>query len=126
MLQAGIGFLHHRVRHIMLGTSRAHLTVVLTVAHHVAQREKNRGENQHQQEQANDVPALQHPFARASSFSSCHRLPFIPTTYRLLSAYLPLTAPLPRARVHWLIISMGKGNTIVVFFSVPISVRVCR
>src|ERR1700688_949074 len=126
MLRAGIGFLRHCVRHIMQGTGRAHLPIVLTVAHHITKRKKYRGENHHQQEQADDVPALQHLFARASSFSSCHRLPFVLTTYCLLGDDLPLTAPLPNACVHWLIISMGKGNTIVLFFSVPISVSVCR
>src|SRR5271155_2225395 len=73
-------------------------------AHFESEGKKQRGERQNQNEQADHVLALKHtiPCSPRSS-SRCH-------------AYF---CDAPRDLVHWLMISMGSGNTIVVFFSTP-------
>src|SRR5712671_4851092 len=91
--------------------SGAHLAVILIAAHDVAEGEENSGEEQHQHEQANDVLALEHSLAGPpASTSRCHSYFFCPAN----------------DCTQLLIISMGRGNTMVVFFSTPISVRVWR
>src|ERR1700687_5617650 len=91
--------------------SGAPLAVILITAHDVAQSEENAGEHQHQHEQADDVPTLEHALADSpASTSRCHSYFCCP----------------PNDCTQLLIISMGSGNTMVVFFSTPISVRVCR
>ena len=89
----------------------ADLAVILIAAHHVAEREENAAKNQHEEEQADDVSALQHAVSPTAAISThCHSYFREP----------------PSACIQLLIISMGSGNTIVVFFSTPISVNVWR
>ncbi len=87
------------------------LAVVLIAAHYVAEREKYAGKDQHQHEQADDVPGLQDTLARATSIAARSHAYFL----------FP-----PNACTQLLMISIGSGNTIVVFFSTPISVNVCK
>src|SRR5882762_2334484 len=93
-----------------VGARGTHLPVELIVAHHVAESKKYAGEQQHQKEQPDDVPPLEYAFPRAGSLARSHAYFLIP----------------PKLSTQLLIISIGRGNTIVVFFSTPISVNVCR
>ena len=83
----------------------------MIAAHHVAEREENAAENQHEQEQADDVPALQHAVSPTAAISTHRHSYFLEP---------------PNDCIQLLMISMGSGNTIVVFFSTPISVNVWR
>src|ERR1700756_4268874 len=104
------GFRLNRQQSIVaMGGRGAHLRVKLIASHYVTQRKKHAGEQQHQKKQTDDVPPFQNAFPRAG-FPASHAYFFTP----------------PKLSTQLLIISMGSGNTIVVFFSTPISVKVCR
>ena len=48
----------------------------MIAAHHVAEREENSAEDQHEQEQADNMPALQHAVSPiAATTSNCHLRP---------------------------------------------------
>jgi hypothetical protein len=86
-----------------------HRSAVLLTAHHVAEREEHSAEQYDAEKQSYQVPAFQHSFAAAASAARCHVLYFFSS-----------------ALVHCEIISTGRGNTTVVFFSTPISTSVCK
>src|SRR6266849_4327781 len=89
----------------------AYRAIDLVAPQDKTEREKYARKQQHQHEQADDMPAFEHTLSGAPSFSS--------------RSHSYFCGP-PKFLVHWLMISIGSGNTIVVFFSTPISVRVCR
>ena len=106
----GLGSHSGRQQRARIG-GRAHLAVILIAAHDITKGEKNAREQEHQHEQTDDVSALQHALAGSpASTSRCHSYFCCP----------------PNDCTQLLMISMGSGNTMVVFFSTPISVRVCR
>ena len=84
----------------------------LVASHHVAERKENAAEQDDSEEKSHQVPALENPIA-----ASTPRFP-LPA----ISSYFFVAA----ACTHCEIISTGSGNTIVVFFSTPISVSVCK
>ena len=81
---------------------------VLIVAHDVAKCEENAAEKYDAQKKTHQVPAFEHSVPTPAFSSASHPPYFLP----------PLT--------HWARRSIGTGNTTVVFFSTPISVKVCK
>ena len=88
-----------------------HGGVKLVAAHDVAEGKEQAGEQEHDQKEANHVLAFK------------HTLPAVPLSPSRRHAYFD--AP-PNDFTQLLIISIGSGKTMVVFFSTPISVRVWR
>jgi hypothetical protein len=83
---------------------------ILRSAHDVAKREEHAAQQHNSQEQSNEVTAFEYPVTpSALSVSAGHVYLFPPIVF-----------------VHCRIMSIGNGKTIVVFFSTPISVSVCR
>jgi hypothetical protein len=83
---------------------------ILRSAHHVAKREEHAAQQHYPEKQSNEVTALEYPVtSSALSVSAGHVYLFPPIVF-----------------VHCRIMSIGNGKTIVVFFSTPISVSVCR
>jgi uncharacterized protein YdaU (DUF1376 family) len=73
----------------------AHLTIDLVAAHHVSQRKKNAGKEQHEHEQADDMPAFEHTLTCSAFSPRRHSL------FRLASQRLdPLINNIDRQRKH--------------------------
>ncbi len=113
----------------------ANLAAETIAAHQITQREKHSREKQHQQEKTDDVPAFEHTLARSALSSRCHSCLSAPVpspfpggrdpAHPMYLSSLYLFRP-PIDSTHLLMISIGSGKTIVVFFSTPISVSVCK
>ena len=84
----------------------------LIASHHVTEREKDATQEHNAEKKSYEMPALQHSFATTAASIARHRL------------YVPVY--LPASFIHCEIISTGSGKTMVVFFSTPISVKVCK
>ncbi len=84
---------------------------ILRPSHHIAEAEKYGAKEYYAEKQSHKVPAFEHPVtAAAPCRSSRHSCLYFG----------------PSVLAHCAIKSIGKGKIIVVFFSTPISVRVCK